>query len=143
MTKWSPSFETILSQHYGARCASLDYLSRSDAIVPAVALALQAGMPFLAVGGSIQADMKLRFSHNHLLYGLDNDVLYSLLDEAFRDSDYAMTIKPFERSRNGHGAYLVVMANHAGDDKSRGYRTGTCLPAKKTSTSLRYVSRRF
>ena len=28
-----------------------------------------------------------------------------------------MTIKPFERSRNGRGAYLAVMANHAGDDK--------------------------
>ena len=117
VTKWSPSFETILSQHFGSRSASLDYLLRRDAVVPGAVPALQTGMPFSAVGGSIQADMKLCFLHNHPLYGNDNDRLYSLLDEAFRDSDYAMTIKPFERSHNGRGAYLAVMANHAGDDK--------------------------
>jgi len=117
VTKWSPSFETILSQHFGTRGASIEYLVRPEAIVPAVAPVLQAGMPHSAVGGSIQADMKLRFSHNHPLYQMDNDVLYSLLDEAFRDSDFAMTIKPYERRRDGRGAYLSVMSNHAGDDK--------------------------
>ena len=74
-------------------------------------------MPHSIDGGSIQADMGARLTHAHALFQMDNDMLFLLLDEAVCDSDYANTIKPFERRRDGRGAYLFIFGNHAGDDK--------------------------
>ena len=117
VTKWIPSFVTAITHHFGARDARLRYLIRDDAVVPAVAPPLAPGMPHSVEGGSIIADMESRLSHTHTLYQLDNEMLFASLDEAIHDSEFFNTIKPFERTRNGRGAYLALMGNHAGDDK--------------------------
>ena len=61
--------------------------------------------------------MRASLIHAHALFQMDNDMLLLLLDEAVCDDNYANTIKPFERSCDGCGAYLSILGNHAGDDK--------------------------
>jgi len=61
--------------------------------------------------------MRARLTSAHALFQMDNDMLFLLLDEAVHDSEYANMIKPFERRRDGHGAYVSILGNHAGDDK--------------------------
>ena len=117
LTKWVPSFDIAVSKHYDTRKASDDYLLLDDSVVPGAAPPLALGMPHSVDGGSIQADMRTRLTHDHALFQMDNDMLFSLLDKAVCDRDYANTIKPFGKRRDGHGAYLSILGNRAGDDK--------------------------
>ena len=61
--------------------------------------------------------MRVCLTHAHALFQMNSDILFLLLDEAVHDSNYANTIKPFERGRDGLGSYLSIIGNHAGDDK--------------------------
>ena len=117
VTKWESSMKVNAKMQFGTRCSDLTYLMRKDADVPAVAPVLAPGMPYTVEGGSIQADMESRLSLAHPLYQLDNEMFFNLIEEAVRDSDHPNTIKPFERRRDGRGAWLAMMGNHAGDDK--------------------------
>ena len=117
VTKWSPSFETAISQHCGTLETSLKYLMQENILVPATTPPLANGMPHSIIGGSIIADMESCISHTHALFQLDNELLSSSLDKAVSDSKFSSTIKPFERAHDGCSTYLAAMGNHAGDDK--------------------------
>ena len=55
--------------------------------------------------------------HTHALFRNDNSDLYFLLEEATRGSKYATSIKPFQRHRDGNGAWNVLTIQYAGKDK--------------------------
>ena len=67
--------------------------------------------------GTVPGEMIERFSHTHPLFRADNNMVYSLLDEATRGTIYATNIKPYARTKNGRAAYLAIIGSHAGDDK--------------------------
>ena len=117
VTKWESSMTVNAKMQFGTRGSDLTYIMRKEADVPGAVPALAPGMPYTVEGGSIQADMESRLSLAHPLYQLDNEMFFTLIEEAVRDSDHANTIKPFERRRDGRGAWLAMMGNHAGDDK--------------------------
>ena len=43
--------------------------------------------------------------------------MYYALEEAMRSTSYAASIKPFQRSKNGHSALLALTNQYAGNNK--------------------------
>lgn len=74
-------------------------------------------MPHSDEAGSIEQEMIKRASHAHPNFRRDNDTVYGKLEEATRGTSYAPSIRPFQRTRNGRGAYLALVTQYAGEDK--------------------------
>ena len=47
----------------------------------------------------------------------DNSVVYYHLEEATRGTSYAASIKPFQRGKDGRGAWKALTSPYAGKDK--------------------------
>ena len=58
-----------------------------------------------------------RDSHTHALFRDDNSVVYYHLEEATRGTSYAASIKPFQRGKDGRGAWKALTSQYAGKDK--------------------------
>ena len=58
-----------------------------------------------------------RATHDHTKYKNDNEKLYSFLEEATRATQYASSIRPFSRRKDGREAYLALKKQYAGKDK--------------------------
>ena len=56
-------------------------------------------------------------SHDHELFREDNAKVYYHLEEATHGTSYAVSIKPFQRSKNGWGAWVALANQYAGRDK--------------------------
>jgi hypothetical protein len=115
--KWTEAFEDYLSRVIGVRTIPLAYVIRPDEDVPAAAPLLAAGQPHSAVHGSIETELVARASHAHALYRDDNSAVYHKLEEATRTTQYAASIKPFQRNKDGRGAWMALRNQYAGRDK--------------------------
>ena len=62
-------------------------------------------------------DIIAHASHSHVLYKTDNAHVYSLIEQAARNSTFLSTIKPFENRKNGRAAWLALVTAHVGDSK--------------------------
>ena len=58
-----------------------------------------------------------RAAHTHALFRDDNSVVYYHLEEATRGTSYAASIKPFQRGKDGRGAWKALTSQYAGKDK--------------------------
>ena len=65
----------------------------------------------------MEAELIAHASHTHALFHNDNSDLYFLLEEATRSTPYATSIKPFQRNRDGEGAWKALTSQYAGKDK--------------------------
>ena len=72
---------------------------------------------YAAEFGSVKAELVARATHDHPLCQDDNASIYCALKEVTRSTLYAASIKPFQRAKNGHGAYLAIRAQYASRDK--------------------------
>ena len=115
--KWTEAFQDHLHRVTGVRMIPLAYVTRKDENVPAVAPPLQAGQPHSEVHGSIEGEMIARASHTHAMLRDNNAAVYYALEEATRSTSYAASIKPFQRTKNGHGALQALTNQYAGNDK--------------------------
>ena len=52
-------------------------------------------------------------------YRNHNGNLFGYLEEATRSTSYAASIKPYERTRNGRGAWQALNTQHTGEDKCK------------------------
>ena len=73
--------------------------------------------PHSTLHGSVEAELVARASHTHALFRDDNSAVYYALEEATRTTIYAASIKPFQRQKNGRGAWLAMLGQYAGADK--------------------------
>jgi hypothetical protein len=115
--KWTEAFKDFINRVIGVRTIPLAYVIRPESNVPAAAPALAAGQPHSVEHGSVEAEMIARASHDHALYRDDNSAVYYKLEEATRGTQYAASIKPFQRAKNGRGAWLALTSQYAGVDK--------------------------
>lgn len=115
--KWTESFQDFLGQVIGVRTIPLSYVIRPDSNVPVAAPPLMPGQPHSEEHGSVEQELIARASHAHPLYRDDNGKVYCLLEEATRSTQYAASIKPFQRAKNGRGAWLAIISQYAGQDK--------------------------
>ncbi len=115
--KWTEAFRDFLARVYGVRYIPLSYVIRETVQVPAAAPLLANNQPHSTEHGSVEAELVARASHEHPLYRDDNASLYHYLEEATRATSYAASIKPFQRGKNGRGAWLALVGQYAGQDK--------------------------
>ena len=115
--KWTESFQDFLNRVIGVRMIPLFYVVRPEVIVPAAAPALAHNQPHSTEHGSVEAELIARASHTHALYRDDNSSVYHFLEEATRATPYAASIKPFQRGKDGRGAWMALTSQYAGNDK--------------------------
>ena len=115
--RWSESFEIFLNRTHGVRKAPLSYVTRTEVLRTMPAPALANNRPHSNEHGSVEQETVARLSHDSPLYRDDNQKVYEHLEEATRNTPYAATIKPFEATKDGRGAYDALLKQHAGDDK--------------------------
>ena len=115
--RWTEAFEDYLSRVIGVRTIPLVYVIRPEETPPAAAPALLAGQPHSAEHESVENELVARASHAHALFRDDNSAVYHKLEEATRTTPYAASIKPFQRGKDGRGAYLALRNQYAGRDK--------------------------
>ena len=127
--KWCESMKHFLYSTFGVRKIPLTYIIRDNVDVapeaPPVGQQPDPDVTYdpLVVGkaygnsGTVLGDMIARASHSHVLYKTDNAHVYSLIEQAARNSTFLSTIKPFENRKNGRGAWLALVTAHVGDSK--------------------------
>ena len=115
--KWVESFRDCLLRTFGVRSCPLLYVIRDDEQVPSeVDDPLLIGSAF-GRSGSVLDELVTRLSHTDPLFKSDNSAVYSLLEEATRNTVYAPTIKPYARKKDGRSAWRSLISSHAGKDK--------------------------
>jgi hypothetical protein len=85
--------------------------------VPIVPPALAQNQPHSNEHESVSGELVARASHEHALFRDDNASVYHYLEEATRSTLYAASIKPFQRRKDGRGAWLALLGQYAGNDK--------------------------
>jgi hypothetical protein len=115
--KWTQAFADYLHRVIGVRMIPLAYVIREKVDVPAAAPTLANGQPHSTEHGSVEAELVARASHTHALYRDDNASVYYKLEEATRTTPYAASIKPFQRAKDGRGAFQALTNQYAGQDK--------------------------
>ena len=115
--KWTESFQDFLNRVVGVRTMPLCCVVRPEEEVPNNPPLLSPGQPHSTEHGSVEAELIARASHDHALFRDDNASVYHYLEEATRSTNYAASIKPFQRAKNGRGAWEALVRQYAGRDK--------------------------
>ena len=115
--KWTEAFQDFLHRVIGARMIPLAYVIQIDPQVPGLAPTLAPNQPHSTEHGSVEDELIARASHTHALFRDDNSVVYYHLEEATRGTSYAASIKPFQKVRDGRGAWKALTSQYAGKDK--------------------------
>ena len=108
------AYETFVGNFIGQSGCPLTWIYRADVEVPAAAPPQAPDQPFSAEHGSVSAEMIARMPHTHALYRPDNATGYAQLVTATLGTQYASTIAPFKRAKNGRGALMALKAQFAG-----------------------------
>ena len=115
--KWTEAFQDFLNRVIGVRMIPLAYVIQIDSLVPDTPPPLAANQPHSTEHGCVEGELVARAAHTHALYRDVNSVVYYLLEEATRGSSYAASIKPFQRGKDGKGAWKALSSQYAGQDK--------------------------
>ncbi len=115
--KWTEAFDDFLSRTIGVRMIPLSYVTREIETVPAACPPLKTNKPHSELYGSVELDLVNRASHDDPLFNEDNSKVYFFLEEATRGTQYAASIKPYQRVKDGRGALTSIKNQYAGRDK--------------------------
>lgn len=116
--KWAPLFEDNLSRTFGSR-GPLIYVLREHVAVPnEIDDPLQAGCHYGASGSMLEELVK-RLPHSGPIFQDDNKTVFMMISTAVSGTSVESTIKSFSRKKDGRGAYLALISNHAGETKYR------------------------
>ena len=61
--------------------------------------------------------MIARATHDHPLFSFDNACVFFYLEEATRGTVPGASLKGYIRRKNGRGAFIAIVEQHAGEDK--------------------------
>ena len=115
--KWSESFTDFLHRVIGIRITPLAYVIREN-VVPNRGLPQLAPISlYLIEHGSIEEEMIEFVPHSHPLFKNDLVSVYYYLKEATYSTQYASSIKLYQRNKNGRDAWLAIVRQYAGKDK--------------------------
>ena len=65
----------------------------------------------------MEGELVARAAHTHALYREENSMVYYHQEEATRRTSYAASVKPFQRGKDGRGAWKALTSQYAGKDK--------------------------
>ena len=115
---WIEAYKDWARTAMGCRKIPLAYVIRPEAAVPASFLQLLAtDMPFSAVHGSVELELIARASHTHGAFAEDNAMVYDSLEKATRGTEYASSLKPFQKTKDGRRALEALATQYTGKDK--------------------------
>ena len=114
---WMEAFSDYLHRIIGSHMIPLAYVIREHVNPPGAAPPRATSQPHLEEHGSVEMDMIMRASHDHALFREDNAKVYFKLEEATRSTMYAASIKPYQRTKNGQGAWIALASQYTGQDK--------------------------
>ena len=115
--KWTEAFSDYLLQIIGSRMIPLAYVIHEDANPPGTAPPRATSQPHLEEHRLVEMDMIMHASHDHALFREDNAKVYFKLEEATCSTMYAASIKPYQQSKNGRGAWIALASKYAEQDK--------------------------
>ena len=115
--KWAEAFPDFLQRVVGARTIPLSCVARETVDVADPPPPLVNQQPYSEGHGSVEEELIARANHTHALFRDDNASVYCYLEEATRSTSYAASIKPFQRRKDGRGAWLALTSQYAGQDK--------------------------
>ena len=115
--KWTESFKDCLYRTFGICKCPLSCLIHNE-VIPKN----EVDDPLLPdksyrKSGSLIDELIQRIDHDSLLYRSDNVTLYTMLEEATRNSIYSTTIKPYSRKKDGRSTWNTMISLHASTDK--------------------------
>ena len=115
--KWAEAFDDHLTRVIGKRNIPLAYVTREEVVPQGPVPPLAANLPHSDVYGSVEAELIALATHNHPLFRDDNAEVYYALEEATRATQYAASLKPFQRGKDGRSALFAIKNQYAGEDK--------------------------
>ena len=96
----------------------LVYVIRETSVHPAGVGPMDAQRPYAAEYSGIMEELIDRLPHSGPHYCEDNAKVFQMLKEMVQDNPtHLASIKPFERARNGRGAYLALDTHNMGTNK--------------------------
>ena len=115
---WAPIFLDSLDAIIGAK-GPLRYVLSYEPIVT-----LERNDPldrnaYYGASGGLADELVARLPHTGPIYKNDNATVYQKIEEVARGTSVELTIKPLSRSKDVRGAFLALIANHAGNVKYR------------------------
>ena len=116
--KWVPVLHDCLARSYGIN-GPLSYILREDSAVPTEAIDPLETDSYYGSSGSLHDELTARLPHSGPIYKNDNCSVFLKIEKASRGTSVESTVKAFSRRKDGRGAYLALIANHAGDTKYR------------------------
>ena len=114
--KWTEAFKDYLHRIIGVREIPLAYIIRPEATVQPIG-EISDDSPHSQEHGAIELELIARASHTHALFREDNSTLYYKVEEATRGTAYGASIKPYQRNKDGRGAWIALSTQYAGVDK--------------------------
>ena len=116
--KWVPMLQDCLTHSYGIH-GPLSYICRDDPAVPEEINDPLTADSYFGESGSLQDELTARLPQEGSIYKTDNYSVFLKIEKASRGTSVESTVKAFSRRKDGRGAYLALIANHAGDTKYR------------------------
>ena len=114
----------MLSCIIRSRNILLAYVLRPDVSIPLISsIVCAADCPYSIEQGSVSNELIVRAGYDYPLLNEDNTKLYFAIEEAVRNTNYATSIKPFQRSKNGRGALLSLKHQYYNKDNTKVYFT--------------------
>ena len=114
---WSEAFSDFLDQYIGTRNILIRYVTRADKIPQGAIPDQETDKAHTTEHGSVAKDLVAFATHAHPRYQDGNMEVYNLLEKATRGSQYASTLKAYQREKDGHAAMSSIMSQFAGQDK--------------------------
>ena len=121
ITKMIELISQQLRKVLGVRKIPLFYVIRKDAVPPPITNApfhaAPSTLPYGAQFGSFHDELIARASHNHPSFAEDNALVLNVLMQSLQTTSHMGTLKSFERTRDGRGAFKALEAFNNGKSK--------------------------
>lgn len=115
---WVPAFVDHCRMCYGAY-GPIAYVLREISAVPPEADDELKENRYYGESGSYVEELIARLPHTGPIYGSDNSRVFVKIAEAVKGTTVESTVKSYARTRDGRGAFLALISNHAGEIKYR------------------------
>ena len=114
ITAFFEAYDTYAGEFIGQADCPITWIYRDSVAVAGAVPALDTDQPYSEQHGSVAEEMVHRLSHTHPYFRVDNATGYAQLVTATLGTQYAATISPFKRTRNGRAALNALKAQFAG-----------------------------
>jgi len=115
IVKWIESFKLHCYAIVGVRNCPIIYVIRNVADESGITRPpLLPNQPHSAEYGSIEGELIHLSSHDHPLFTQDNTAVYDRMEQGLRGTSYAATMVKYRKKRDGKGAMLALVSQHAG-----------------------------